>query len=100
VSKHRRPPASPAGRAASRLAERRATHRLPEPLGDVLLWGVLAAVVVPLVLVWAGASWATALGVAVLLAALVGICVVALRFSGVAVRAGSDLASNAERDDA
>jgi hypothetical protein len=99
VSKHRRPPATPAGRAARRLAGQAEARRLPQPLADILMWGALSAVVVPLVMVWTGADWPAALGVGGLLVGLVGVCALALRFSGVVVRGRNDGDVDAERDE-
>jgi hypothetical protein len=63
------------------------------------MWGALSVVVVPLVMVWTGADWLAALGVGGLLAGLVGVCALALRFSGVTVRGRTDGGVDTERDE-
>jgi hypothetical protein len=50
-------------------------------VGDVVRWAVFSCVLVPLVLLWYGASLAGAAGTALGLAAVTGVCRVLLRQS-------------------
>ncbi|AWW39441.1 hypothetical protein [Streptomyces cadmiisoli] len=53
----------------------------PDPVSDVIRWAAFSCVLVPVVLLWSGASLAGALGTAVGLAAVTAVCRVLLRRS-------------------
>lgn len=72
MSKHRRAPSA-------------APTPAPRPARELVIWSTFGCALVPVALVWGGASWAVALGVGGLLVLLVLGCALALRFSGMSL---------------
>ncbi|MEW9521647.1 hypothetical protein [Streptomyces tubercidicus] len=57
------------------------SDRSPDPVSDVVRWGAFSCVLVPLVLIFSGVSWAGAAGAGAGLAAVTGACRALLRHS-------------------
>ena len=70
-----------------RRASSAAPTPAPRPARELLIWSAFGCALVPVALVWSGASWAVALGVGGLLVLLVLGCALALRFSGMSLLA-------------